>query len=103
MTGDGLVDGGEAVAADDFASVGVVDEEVEVVGVEAVEVERFARAFADTAEGQLSEAADLAEGVGDFASTGEVDGEGAAGGQGGGGREGGDFGGDEGRVDGGDE
>jgi len=40
---------------------------MQVVGVEAIEVEGFSRALADAAEGDFAEAADLAEQVGDVA------------------------------------
>lgn len=80
---------GEAVGAGDFPMFSVPDEEVGVMGVETVEIEGLAGAFAGGAEGEFAEAADFAERDGDAGSGFEEDVEGAGGEDG---RKRGDFG-----------
>lgn len=71
VRGQDSIGGAEAVGTGDGASTRVPEEEVEVVVVEGVEVERGAGALADGAEGDLPEPADLADEVGDGRGRGE--------------------------------
>ncbi len=64
--GDDFVSEAEAVAADDFGLLCIPEEEVPVVGVEVVEVDFVAGAFANEAEGDFAQAANLAQEVGDL-------------------------------------
>lgn len=73
--GEEFRDIAETIGAGDFGFVAIPEEEVEIVGVEAVEIAGLAGAFAGSAEGDLALAADFLERERNLAGLGEVDGE----------------------------
>ena len=75
MAAGGVSGSGEAIGSGEFAARGIPHKEMEVVGVEGVEVARAAGAFARGAEGDFAEAADFVEHQRHLVCGGEVDAE----------------------------